>query len=155
MPEITQLTCRSTENLGNLSKLTRLKYKQTAHTDILPKIIELRSESRERSGNLPKITQLRHGSTDRSGYLPLMEQVQSQNDKTISVHFQGKPFNITVIQVYAPTTNTEEAEVEWFFDGLQDLLDLKPKNRCPFHHRGLECKSKKSRDTCHKRQVWP
>ena len=72
LPEITQLTCRSTENLGNLSKLTWLKYKQTAHTDILPKIIELRSESRERSGNLPEITQLRYGSTDRLGYLPLM-----------------------------------------------------------------------------------
>ena len=46
----------------------------------------------------------------------------------ISVHFQGKPFNITVIQVYAPTTNTKEAEVEWFYDDLQDLLELTPKN---------------------------
>ena len=45
----------------------------------------------------------------------------------ISVHFQGKPFNITVIQVYAPTSNAEEAEVEWFFKGLQDLLELTPK----------------------------
>ena len=42
----------------------------------------------------------------------------------ISVHFQGKPFNITVIQVYTPTSNTEEAEVEWFFEDLQDLLEL-------------------------------
>ena len=42
----------------------------------------------------------------------------------ISVHFQGKPFNITVIQVYAPTTNAEEAEVEWFYGDLQDLLEL-------------------------------
>ena len=42
----------------------------------------------------------------------------------ISVHFQGKPFNITVIQVYAPTSNTEEAEVEWFYEDLQDLLEL-------------------------------
>ena len=41
-----------------------------------------------------------------------------------SVHFQGKPFKITVIQVYAPTTNTEEAEVDWFFEDLQDLLEL-------------------------------
>ena len=45
----------------------------------------------------------------------------------ISVHFQGKPFNITVIQAYAPTRNTEEAEVEWFYEDLQDLLELTPK----------------------------
>ena len=44
-----------------------------------------------------------------------------------SVHFQGKPFNITVIQVYAPTSNVEEAEVEPSYEDLQDLLDLKPK----------------------------
>ena len=44
----------------------------------------------------------------------------------ISVHFQGKPFNITVIQVYAPTTNAKEAEVEWFYEDLQDLLELTP-----------------------------
>ena len=45
----------------------------------------------------------------------------------ISVHFQGKPFNITVIQVYAMTSNTEEAEVGWFYEDLQDLLELTPK----------------------------
>ena len=45
----------------------------------------------------------------------------------ILVHFQGKPFNITVIQVYAPTTNAEEAEIEWFYEDLQDLLELTPK----------------------------
>ena len=45
----------------------------------------------------------------------------------ISVHFQGKPLNITVIQVYAPTSNAEEAEVEWFYEDLQDLLELTPK----------------------------
>ena len=45
----------------------------------------------------------------------------------ISVHFQGKPFNITVIQVYAPTSNAEEAEVEWFYEDLKDLLELTPK----------------------------
>ena len=44
----------------------------------------------------------------------------------ISVHFQGKPFNITVIQVYAPTSNAEEAVVEWFYEDLQDLLELIP-----------------------------
>ena len=46
----------------------------------------------------------------------------------ISTRFQGKPFNITVIQVYAPTNNAEEAEVEWFYEALQDLLELTPKN---------------------------
>ena len=72
----------------------------------------------------------------------------------ISVYFQGKPFNITVIQVYAPTAYVEDAEVERFCDNLQDLVKLTPK-RCPFHHRGLECKGRKSRDTWSNRQVWP
>ena len=49
-----------------------------------------------------------------------------KNDRMISVRFQGKPFNITVIQTYAPTSNAEEAEVEWFYEDLQDLLELKP-----------------------------
>ena len=49
------------------------------------------------------------------------------NDRMISVRFQGKPFNITVIQVYAPTSYAEEAEVEWFSADLQDLLELTPK----------------------------
>ena len=44
----------------------------------------------------------------------------------VSVHFQGKPFSITVIQVYAPTTNAKEAEVQWFYEDLQDLLELTP-----------------------------
>ena len=66
--------------------------------------------------------------------------MQSKNDSLISVHFQGKPFNITVIQVYDPTSNAEEAEVEWFYEDLQDLLELTPKKRCSFHYRGLECK---------------
>ena len=50
-----------------------------------------------------------------------------KNDRMISVRFQGKPFNITVIQVYAPTSNAEEAEVEWVYEDLQDLLELTPK----------------------------
>ena len=50
-----------------------------------------------------------------------------KNDRMISVRFQGKPFNITVIQVYAPTSNVEEAEDEWFYEDLQDLLELTPK----------------------------
>ena len=51
-----------------------------------------------------------------------------KNDRMISVRFQGKPFNITVIQVYAPTSNAEEAEVEWFYENLQGLLELTPKD---------------------------
>ena len=49
-----------------------------------------------------------------------------KNDRMLSVRFQGKPFNITLIQVYTPTSNTEEAEVEWFYEDLQDLLELTP-----------------------------
>ena len=49
-----------------------------------------------------------------------------KNDRMISVRLQGKHFNITVIQVYAPTSNAEETEVEWFYEGLQDLLELTP-----------------------------
>ena len=49
-----------------------------------------------------------------------------KNERMIFVRFQGKPFSITVIQVYAPTSNTEEAEVEWFYEDLQDLLELTP-----------------------------
>ena len=51
-----------------------------------------------------------------------------KNERMISVHFQGKPFNITVIQAYAPTSNAEEAEVERFYEDLQDLLELTPQN---------------------------
>ena len=50
-----------------------------------------------------------------------------KNDRMISLRFQGKQFNIIVIQVYAPITNAEEAEVEWLYDDLQDLLELTPK----------------------------
>ena len=50
-----------------------------------------------------------------------------KNDRMISVRFQGKPFNITVVQAYAPTINTEEAEVERFYEDLQDLFELTPK----------------------------
>ena len=50
----------------------------------------------------------------------------------ISVHFQGKPFNIIVIQVYAPTNNAEEAKDEWFYEDLQDLLELTPKKEVLF-----------------------
>ena len=58
--------------------------------------------------------------------------MQSQKWQTISVHFQGKPFNITVIQVYAPNSNGEEAEVEWVYEDLQDLLELTPQKDALF-----------------------
>ena len=80
-----------------------------------------------------------------------------KNNRMISIHFQGKWFNITVIQVYVPITNAKRAEVEQFYDDLQDLLELTPKKkkRCLFHHRGVESKSRKSRDTWSNRQIWP
>ena len=77
-----------------------------------------------------------------------------RNNRMISVCFHGKPFNISLIQVYAPTSNAEEAEVEWFYEALKDLLELTPNKRCPFHYRGLECKSKKSRNTWSDRPIW-
>ena len=77
-----------------------------------------------------------------------------KNDRKISVRFQGKPFNITVIQVYSQISNAEEVEVEQFCEDLQDLLELTPPKRCPFHYRGLVSKSRKSRNTCSNRQIW-
>ena len=76
-------------------------------------------------------------------------------NRMTSVRFQGKPFNITVIQAYAPTSKVEEAEVECFTEDLQDLLELTHKKRCPFHYRGPECKGRKSRNTWSNRQIWP
>ena len=64
-----------------------------------------------------------------------------KNDRMVSVWLQGKPFNITVMQIHSPTSNAEKAEVEWFCEDLQGLLGLTPKKRCSFHHRGLESKS--------------
>ena len=55
--------------------------------------------------------------------------------------------DIMVIQAYVPTSNAEEAEVERFYEDLQDLLELTPPKRCPFHYRGLECTGRKSRNT--------
>ena len=78
-----------------------------------------------------------------------------KNDRMISVHFQGKSLNISVIQVYAQTTNTKRS---WSLPVLwwpTRPSRTNPQKRCPFHHRGLECKSRKSRDTWSNRQVWP
>ena len=77
-----------------------------------------------------------------------------KNDRMISVCFQGKQFNITVIQVYSPASNAEDAEVEWFYEDLQELLELTLKKGCPFHYKGLECKSRKSKNTWSNRQTW-
>ena len=71
----------------------------------------------------------------------------------ISVHFQGKPFNITVNEVYAPSSNAEEVEIEQFYEDLQDLLELTPKKDIFFIMR-LKCKSRKSRNTWRNRQLW-
>ena len=65
----------------------------------------------------------------------------------ISVHFQGKPCNITVIQVYAPTSNAEEAEVEWFYEDLQDLLELTAKKKKLLQIIKF-CKYMSGRDNC-------
>ena len=73
----------------------------------------------------------------------------------ILVHFQGKPFSITVTQVYALSTNADEDEVEQFYEGPIRPSRTNTKKRCPFHHRGLERTSRKSGDTWSNRQVWP
>ena len=70
-----------------------------------------------------------------------------KNNRMISVHFQGRPFSIIVIQVYALTSNAKKAEVEQFYDDLKDLLELTPKKDVLFIIKGQECKSRKSRDT--------
>ena len=70
----------------------------------------------------------------------------------ISVCFQGKPFNTTVIQIYALTKNAEEAEVKQFYEDLQDLLEH-PK-KMSFSYRGLEYKTRKSRNTWSNGQIW-
>ena len=77
-----------------------------------------------------------------------------KNDRMITIHFQGKPFNITIIQVYALTSNAEEAEVEWFYEDVQDLLELISPKRCPFNYMELQCKSRKSRNIWSNRQIW-
>ena len=78
-----------------------------------------------------------------------------KNDRMISVCLQGKPFNIIVIQMYVLTSNTEEAEVERFYEDLQDLLETNTQKRYPSHYRRLECRSKQSTATWSNRQIWP
>ena len=81
--------------------------------------------------------------------------MQSQKRQNDLCSFPRQTIQITVIQAYAPTNNTEEAEVEWFYEDLQDLLELTHKKRCPFNYRELECKSRRSKNTLVNRQIWP
>ena len=78
-----------------------------------------------------------------------------KNDRMISLRFQGKPFNITVIQAYALTSNAEEAEVEQLYEDLQDLPKLTPKKDVLYIIGDCNVKSRKSRDTWSNRQIWP
>ena len=73
----------------------------------------------------------------------------------ISVCFQGKPFNITVIQGYAPTSNAKEAEVEQFYEDLQDLLELTPKKDVLFIIGDWNAKVGSKENTWSNRQIWP
>ena len=73
----------------------------------------------------------------------------------ISVRFQGKPFNITVIQVHAPTSNAVEAEVEQFYEDLQDLLELTPKKDVFFIIGDWNAKVGSQNNTWSNRQIWP
>ena len=102
--------------------------------------------------SLRKKWSIHHGQQKSPKCSTWMQSQKRQNDLC---SFQGKSFNITVIQVSAPTSNAEEAEVEQFYEDLQDLVELTPPKRCPFHYRGLECKSRKSRNTWSNRQIWP
>ena len=77
-----------------------------------------------------------------------------KNDRIIFVRFQSKPFNITVIQVYAPTSNAEEAEVERLYEDLQDLLELTPKKDVLFIIGDWNAKVG-SQETWSNRQIWP
>ena len=77
-----------------------------------------------------------------------------KNYRRISVHFQGKPFNITVTQVYPQPLMPKKLKLNSSMKTYRFHI-TNTKKRCPFHHRGLECKSRKSRDTWSNRQVWP
>ena len=77
-----------------------------------------------------------------------------KNNRMISVHFPGKPFSITVIQVYAPTSHAEEAEVEWFYEDLQDLLELTPKKDVLFIIGDWNTEVGSQKYNWNNRQVW-
>ena len=81
-------------------------------------------------------------------------QCNLKNDRMISVRFQGKTFNIMVIQVYAPTSNAEEAEVEWFYEDLQELLEVPPKKDVLFIIGDCNAKVGSQETTWSNRQIW-
>ena len=78
-----------------------------------------------------------------------------KNDRIISVYFQGKPFSITVIQVYALTSNAVETEVEWFYEDPQDLLELTPKKDVLFIIGDWNAKVRSQQTPGLSRQIWP
>ena len=78
-----------------------------------------------------------------------------KNNRSISLRFQGKSFNIMVIQICVLTSKAKEAGVDWFYEDLHDLLELRPKKDVLFIIGVLECKSRKSTNTWSKRQIWP
>ena len=78
-----------------------------------------------------------------------------KNDRMISVRFQGKPFNITVIQAYTPISNAEEAKVEWFYEDLQDLLELTPKKDVLYIIGEWNAKVGSQENIWSNRQIWP
>ena len=81
--------------------------------------------------------------------------MQSQKWQNALTFVLRQTIQVSIIQVYAPSTNAEEAELDWFLWRPATPSRIDAKTRCPFHHRGLECKSRKSRDTQNNRQVWP
>ena len=104
-----------------------------------------------------------HESLSRNGVATIVnKRVQNavlgcnlKNDRIISVHFQGKPFNITVVQVYVPISNAEEAEVEWFYEDLQNLLELTPKKDVLFIIGDWNVKVGSQETLGSNRQIWP
>ena len=82
-------------------------------------------------------------------------QKKKQKNRMISVCFQGKPFNITVMQGYVQTSNAEEPEVEWFYEDLQNLLELTPKKYIIFIIGDWNAKVGSQRNTWSNRQIWP
>ena len=78
----------------------------------------------------------------------------SLKNKRMISSFPRQTIQYHGIQAYAPTNNAEEAEAERFYEDLQDLLEPTPKKRCPFHSRGLDCKSRKLRNTWSNREIW-
>ena len=104
-----------------------------------------------------------HESLSRNGVATIVnKRVQNavlgcnlKNDRIISVHFQGKPFNITVVQVYVPISNAEEAEVEWFYEDLQDILELTLKKDVIFIIGDWNTKVGSQETPWNNRQIWP